>query len=173
MNKEEIQDKMKRIHEQAYKIEIQILDGGMLPVKAHQSDAGFDLFATDDIEICVGQVIKHPLNFKMKLPPGTYAEIKSKSGLGSKGMLVFAGVIDEGYRGIPHVVATNVNSYDQEYYQGRMGLMNRRRTIKISKGQKMAQMIVYPFAAAYYVVEVDSIVEDTDRGAGGFGSSGK
>ena len=108
MNVDEVKEKMQKLNEETFCIEVQKLEGGMLPFKKHATDAGFDLFATSDIELHPGQVIKHPLNIRMKLPKGTWASITTKSGLGAKGQLVYAGVIDEGYRGVPHVIMTNV-----------------------------------------------------------------
>lgn len=144
-----------------FKIEIELLEDGKLPFKAHKTDAGFDLFATSDISIFPGIVTKHPLNFKMKLPEGTYAQITSKSGLGSKGLLVYAGIIDESYRGVPHVVCTLLATD----YQTSVPLI-------IKQGQKLAQMIVHPYSPEYFMEQVEHVSEDTERGSGGFGSTG-
>ena len=95
----------------------------------------------------------------MKLPRGTYAQIESKSGLGSKGLLVYAGVIDESYRGIPHVVGTNLNIRDGQ-------------SIIIKKHQKIAQLTMRPHANEYFIRQVDVVDTDTERGEGGFGSTG-
>jgi deoxyuridine 5'-triphosphate nucleotidohydrolase len=118
----------------------------------------FDLFATEDIEIAPGHGIKHPLNIKIKLPPNTYAQIESKSGLGAKGLLVYAGVIDENYRGIPHVVGAHIR--------------HDLPPIVIKKNTKLAQMTMRPHHNRYYIVAVNRVDVDTDRGDGGFGSSG-
>ena len=144
-----------------FKIEVELLEDGKLPFKAHKTDAGFDLFATSNITIFPGVVTKHPLNFKMKLPEGTYAQITSKSGLGSRGLLVYAGIIDESYRGIPHVVCTLLATD----YQTSNPLL-------ISKGQKVAQMIIHAYSSEYYIEQVEHVSEDTERGSGGFGSTG-
>jgi len=141
-----------------FKIEVEVLEDGQIPHKAHKTDAGFDLFATRDVYVAFGQIIKHPLNIKLNLPKGTYAQITSKSGLGSKGLLVYAGIIDESYRGIPHVVCTNLNDNP--------GL------IKIEKGQKLAQLVMHSYSSEYYMEQVEHVSEDTERGSGGFGSSG-
>ena len=150
---------LQQIHKLAHEIKIEVMDGGKLPFKAHRTDAGFDLFATDDVVINPGCGIKHPLNIKMQLPRATYAQIESKSGLGAKGMLVYAGVIDETYRGIPHVVAAHVRPMDAA-------------PIYIRKGEKIAQMTMRPHSNEYYITQVDKIDTDTDRGDGGFGSTG-
>jgi len=155
---ESMRDVMASIPKSIYEIQVEVLDGGTLPVKAHMTDAGFDLFATEDIEIAPGHGIKHPLNIKIKLPPNTYAQIESKSGLGAKGLLVYAGVIDENYRGIPHVVGAHIR--------------HDLPPIVIKKNTKLAQMTMRPHHNRYYIVAVNRVDGDTDRGDGGFGSSG-
>ena len=140
-------------------IQVEVLKGAKAPYKKHKTDAGFDLFATEDIEIYFGQVIKHPVNVKLHLPEGSWAEIKTKSGLGSRGLLVYAGVIDEGYRGIIHVVMSNIKQGDDP--------------IVIKAGEKLAQMTMHPHHNGYKIEVVDKVSEDTERAAGGFGSTGK
>lgn len=157
---QEARESMQQFIDQMYRIEVEVLEGGKLPNKAHTTDAGFDLFATEDVTIEPGQVIKHPLNIKMKLPGGSWARIETKSGLGSRGMLVYAGVVDQDYRGVPHVIATNLNFKDGE-------------PIVIKKGQKIAQMTMNPHNILFRVEQVDSVDTDTARGEGGFGSTGK
>ena len=60
-------------------IKCKVLKDGQLPVKAHATDAGYDLFATEDFTVEPGQIVKHPLNIKLELPDSSYAEITSKS----------------------------------------------------------------------------------------------
>lgn len=151
-------DKLKNIHKETFCIEVEVLDGGKLPVKAHKTDAGFDLFATEDITISHGKVIKHPLNIRIKFPKNCWGRIETKSGLGAKGMLVWAGVIDEGYRGIPHVVCT---------------CLIPQNPVILKKGDKIAQMTMNPHSDQFYIEQVDSVDTASDRGEGGFGSSGK
>lgn len=165
------QEQLRKIFTEAHKIEVKVEEGGKLPYKARQSDAGFDVFATDDIVLYPGQVKKHPLNIRLKLPKGTWAEITTKSGLGAKGQLVYAGVIDEEYRGIVHVIMTNVNVI-QELDQDGLPLM-RTEPIIIKKGEKVAQMIMNPYNSQFFVEEVTELDMNTTRGEGGFGSTGK
>jgi dUTPase len=107
----------------------------------------------------------------MKLPKGTWAEITTKSGLGSKGQLVFAGVIDEEYRGIPHVIMTNLR-----FFTGDISKLNGGNVeagpIYFKKGDKLAQMIISPYCNLFNVVQVDKVETETSRGEGGFGSTG-
>lgn len=161
---------LEKIREDYFKIECEILNGGKLPYKANPTDAGFDLYATSDITIFPGQVQKHPLNIRLKLPKGTWGEITSKSGLGAKGLLVYAGVIDQEYRGIPHVVMSNIWVIDQIDPEG-YPLM-RTNPIVIKAGEKLAQLIMNPYSPEFYVEQVVSVDTNTSRGSGGFGSTG-
>lgn len=155
-------------------IKVQLGEGGQLPLKAHKSDAGFDLFASADFSVSPGQIVKHPLNIKLQLPESTYAEITSKSGNGSKGLLVYAGIIDEGYRGIIHVVMTNLNHVPYTTWVDgfQRNILLAGEVLHFKKGQKIAQMILHPYSSDYELELVDQLDENTSRGAGGFGSSG-
>lgn len=166
----EIKEKMKMMQEETFKIDVEVLEGGKMPTKAHASDAGYDLYATSDIALYPGQVLKHPLNIKLKLPKSTWAEITTKSGLGSKGQLVYAGVIDQDYRGVPHVVMTNVNIISHIDEDG-FPIM-RTEPIVIKKGEKVAQLIMNPYSSNFYMVQVDKVDTNTSRAEGGFGSTG-
>lgn len=171
MNTDDRKVMLDKLRENYFKIEVEVLADGKLPAKKNSTDAGFDLFATSDITIYPGQVMKHPLNIKMKLPPGTWGEITSKSGLGAQGLLVYAGVIDEEYRGIPHVVMSNlwiIQEVDPEGYP-----LMRTNPIIIKKGEKLAQLIMNPYSPEFYVEQVDTVDTNTSRGDGGFGSTGK
>jgi dUTP pyrophosphatase len=140
----------------AYKVKCEVMEDGTLPCKKNQSDAGFDVFAPKDIIIEKGTVYQIPLNIRLHLPTDTYMEITSKSGLGLRGLLVFAGIIDQDYRGIPCVICTNLTD----------------KPIEIKKGNKLAQGIMHPFSTRYEVEQVDKVDTNTDRGTGGFGSTG-
>jgi len=160
----------KRIYNETYEIKVEVLEGGKMPTKAHATDAGWDLYATEDITIYPGQVMKHPLNIRMELPPNTWAEITSKSGLGAKGLMVYAGVIDQAYRGIPHVVFTNlwlIDRVDEEGFP-----VMRTTPIVIKKGEKLAQLIMSPYNEGFFMTQVDKVNTDTERSTGGFGSTG-
>jgi dUTP pyrophosphatase len=156
MTKNELELLADKLYVDVYRIGVEVMENGTLPCKAHKTDAGFDLFATEDVVVKNGKITKHPLNIKLELPEGTYAEITSKSGLGVKGLLVYAGIIDEGYRGVVHVVCTNHND---------------EQDVTIKKGEKIAQMIVHPYSAEYFLEQVEGVSDNTDRGAGGFGST--
>ena len=168
-NKIKIQQELKKIHESTFKIEVKVEQDGKVPSKVRQSDAGFDLYATHDFDLYPGEVIKHPLNIRMKLPQGTWAEITTKSGLGSKGQLVYAGVIDEEYRGIPHVIMTNVKL--TSHIEDGLRVANSN-PISFKKGDKIAQLIMNPYNPHYFIEVVENIDTNTSRAEGGFGSTG-
>lgn len=164
--RKKIYEQTSKLRDQMFKIEVEVLEGGKLPAKAHKTDAGFDLYATEDITLLPGQVLKHPLNIRMKLPAGCWARIETKSGLGAKGMLVYAGVVDETYRGIPHVIMTNLKTVAEHPLAGVHPIM-------VLKGEKLAQMTMNPHSNEFFIVQVDKVDTNTDRGEGGFGSTGK
>lgn len=153
-------------------IKVELLQDGKLPIKAHKTDAGFDLFASDDFWVHPGQVVKHPLNVRLSLPESTYAEITSKSGNGSKGLLVYAGIIDESYRGIIHVVMTNLNHRPHYPTPESQPVLVPGDSLHFLQGQKIAQMIMHPYSNDYVIEQVYQIDQNTSRGSGGFGSSG-
>lgn len=164
-------DNMKKIFDDAFKIEVKVEDGGKLPHKVRYTDAGFDLFATEDITLYPGQSGKTSLNVRLKLPQNTYAEITTKSGLGSKGHSVRAGVIDEEYRGVINVIHANVALIATVDSEGFPLMLTDPLVIK--KGDKLAQLIMHPYNNAYFIEEVQELDMNTSRGEGGFGSTGK
>lgn len=168
---ENTKQQLRKIYTDAYKIEVKVEEGGKLPHKVRQSDAGFDLFATEDIKLYPGQSGKTPLNVRLKLPVNTYAEITTKSGLGSKGHSVRAGIIDEEYRGVINVIHSNV-ALIAGLDQDGLPLMNVEPLV-IKKGDKLAQLIIHPYNKQYFIEEVQEIDTNTSRGEGGFGSTGK
>lgn len=170
MKNSSMYEQLAKIRETTFKIECEVLEEGKLPSKKNPKDCGFDVFATEDVVIYPGQCKKVPLNIKLKLPQGTWANITGKSSLGAKGLLVHAGVIDEEYRGIPHVVMANVNvieAIDEEGFP-----LMRTTPIVVKKGEKLAQLIMNPYSPNFYIEPVNHIEADTDRGEGGFGSTG-
>lgn len=170
-DKGSVGEQMNKVRQEMYEIQCEVLEDGRLPSKKNQSDAGFDLFAVEDVVIYPGQTKKVPLNIKLKLPQGTWACITGKSGLGAQGLLVHAGVIDQDYRGIPHVVMANVNVIHSLDEEG-IPLMNTK-PIVVKKGEKLAQLIMNPYAPHFYIEQVEQVSTDTARGEGGFGSTGK
>ena len=128
-----------------------------LPTRAHDTDAGFDLYSPIGVNISVGATVTIPTKLAISLPENTVGLIYPRSSLGTRHGIVLAntvGVIDSGYRGEIMLVVTNHG--DSPY--------------TIHSGDRVAQLIVTPYYAPK-VIEVNEL-DATDRGAGGFGSSG-
>lgn len=128
----------------------------IIPAYAHGTDVGMDLFATENYSLKPQE--RHVFNTGLasEIPEGYFVMFKPKSGLAVKaGIDVLAGVIDSGYWGEWGVVLINLS--DQPY------------AFKV--GDKIAQAIVLKVEQPE-ILEVDQL-SDTDRGQGGFGSTGK
>jgi len=138
--------RFKRIHPDA-----------VLPSYAHPSDAGMDVRSVADVTIAPGGRALVPTGLIMLLPPLYEAQVRPRSGLALKSgvtVLNTPGTIDSGYRGEIGVILAN---FGTEAFQ-------------IRKGDKIAQIVIAPVTQPE-IVETDS-VDETDRGAGGFGSTG-
>jgi len=126
-----------------------------LPQYGHTGDAGLDLFSSIDFVLEKGQVEAIPSGVKVAIPDGYVGLIWDKSGVSLKGVHRLAGVIDSGYRGEVKVVMINLSD----------------KPFAIDKGMKIAQMLVQPITMVR-VVEAEDL-DNTSRGEGGFGSTGK
>ncbi|MFC0232738.1 dUTP diphosphatase [Vagococcus entomophilus] len=131
-----------------------LTDTAKLPVKAHLTDAGFDMFSDEDVTI-KNKTVAVSTGLSIAIEQGYYARLKARSGLTLKTPLrVLEGTIDADYRGEVKVIC-DVKS-NQSY--------------EIKKGDKIAQLIIQPLPPVD-LVEVKKL-EDTKRGNGGFGSTG-
>ena len=126
-----------------------------LPFYGHKGDAGVDLFSVVDLVLERGQVQAVSTGIKVAIPEGYVGLIWDKSGISLKGVHRLAGVIDSCYRGEVKVVMVNLS--DSPFV--------------IEKGMKIAQMLIQPLTVVN-VVEAEEL-DDTSRGEGGFGSTGK
>jgi dUTP pyrophosphatase len=126
-----------------------------LPLYQHSGDAGLDLFSAVGAVIAAGEVKAIPTGIKMSIPEGYVGLIWDKSGLSLRGAHRLAGVVDAGYRGEVRVVMANLS----------------REPFAIQKGMKIAQMLIQPVVTVE-IVEAEEL-DDTSRGEGGFGSTGR
>ena len=129
----------------------------VLPAYAHPSDAGMDLCSVEDAVIPPGGRALVHTGLVVNLPPLTEAQVRPRSGLALKhGVTVLntPGTIDSGYRGEIGVILANFGDAD----------------FAVKKGDRIAQLVIAPVTQPT-VVETDE-VDDTDRGSGGFGSTG-
>ncbi|MBN2367804.1 dUTP diphosphatase [Candidatus Woesearchaeota archaeon] len=126
------------------------------PHYAHEGDAGIDLRSSAVTVLKPGETLVVPTGIKMAIPEGYVGLVWDKSGYAAKHSIhTMAGVIDSGYRGEIKIVMKNLGKEDFE----------------IKKDMKIAQILIQPVVRAN-LVEKDSL-EDTSRGEGGFGSTGR
>ena len=127
-----------------------------LPTKAHEDDAGFDLYASEDTCISKNGVVS--TGIAVGIEKGYYGRVASRSGLSFKHDIeVGAGVIDSSYIGEIKVKLYR-HTYDDSY-------------MIIKKGDRIAQLIITPCASPK-IAEVSEL-DETSRGDSGFGSTGK
>lgn len=128
-----------------------------LPIKAHKSDAGFDLFSRDDAIIKAQSSELFDTGVHIDIPEGYVGFLKSKSGLNCKHSLVGEGVIDSGYTGPIIVKLYNHGNVDYE----------------VKKGDKISQIVFLPIPEIELnIIDAESLTQ-TARGNGGFGSTGR
>lgn len=139
-------------------LKVQKLDpAAIAPHYAHPGDAGLDLFSNEHVELQPGDSRLVKTGVSIELPPGTEGQVRPRSGLAAKHQVTVLnapGTIDEGYRGEICVILIN----------------HGRSAFVVEKGMKIAQMLVKPVIR----VEVQEVqaLSATQRGAGGFGSTG-
>jgi dUTP pyrophosphatase len=146
------------------RIEIMRMPHGLdLPLPGYQSEgaAGLDLHAAvpagKPLTIGPSEYASVPTGIAIALQAGTEGQIRPRSGLASRhGITVLnaPGTIDSDYRGEIHVLLVNLGS----------------QAFSVERGMRIAQLVVAPVLRAQ-LVEVDNL-KNTDRGAGGFGSTG-
>ena len=134
-------------------------EGAQLPTYAHTGDHA-DIYAVEDTTIepnTFGNMV--PTGLKMEIPQGWAISVRPRSGLSKKTCLRISntpGSIDTGYRGEINILFDNIGF----------------EPITIHKGDRIAQLVLEKQYQAIFI-PVEKVSEDTDRGAGGFGSSGK
>jgi dUTP pyrophosphatase len=130
------------------------------PTKAHITDAGFDLYADEEVILKYGETTAILTNIAIELPEGYVADVRPRSGLTLySGLRVHYGTIDSGYRNGIGIICEN----------GDHGALCNR-TVRIKKGQKIAQLVILPIPEIT-LQEVEEL-SDSDRGVNGFGSTG-
>ena len=132
----------------------------ILPTKAHPTDACFDIYADIPVSVCIdpNKTVSIHTGFTTEIPQGYYAAVYARSGLGIKKGIRLAndvGIIDADYRGEWMVALHN----DSETFYW------------VSPGDRIAQFSIHEVIPCE-LEEVEELT-NTDRGEGGFGSSGK
>lgn len=127
------------------------------PVRAHKNDAGMDLYTTETVTLGPneGQVVK--TGIAVEIPEGFVGKIEDRSSMGKNGIRTMGGVVDSGYTGEVGVILWNVS----------------KKVHQIMAGDKIAQMLIYKVETPSISIYADLFPSDSERGDGGFGSTGK
>jgi dUTP pyrophosphatase len=128
-----------------------------VPRTAKKGDVAFDLYSIIDYELRPGERFAVPTGIAVEIPPGYEGQVRPRSGLALKeGITVLntPGTIDSGYRGEVKTIMINHNG----------------ESFKITKGMRISQLAIRPVPEVEFI-EVDDL-SDTERGEGGFGSTG-
>jgi dUTP pyrophosphatase len=149
-----------------------------MPTYAHLTDAGMDIYLTEDIVIHPGETVLIPTGIKVAIPLGYELQVRPKSGRSLKSKLRIAntpGTIDAGYRDEIGVIIDNIEPFIKSAdidENGRLYNIEFGSSHTIGKGEKFAQLVLCEVPKAiFYQVETVSAIENDGR-AGGFGSTG-
>jgi dUTP diphosphatase len=134
-------------------------DDAVLPSRAHEGDAGLDLYASEAVHLGPGERKSVGTGVAIEIPPGYAGQVLPRSGLAKKHGIALVnspGLIDPGYRGEIRVLLLNTDP-EAEF--------------EVAPGDRIAQLMLTPIALAE-PVEAEALSESA-RGDGGFGSSGR
>ena len=142
----------------SYHLKIKRVDpDAKLPYRANKGDAGLDLFSIEEKVIEPGETALIRTGIQIELPKGTEAQVRPRSGLALKHSVTILnspGTIDQGYRGEINVILIN----------------HGRELFQVEKQMRIAQMVIAPVLSVT-LEEIDTL-SASERGEGGFGSSG-
>ena len=130
-------------------------EGAVKPTRAHEYDAGLDLYAMEDGYIRCNQSRTFDTGVHVEIPEGYVGLVKSKSGLMCNHGIITDGTIDAHYTGSVRVCLFNHGTSKYE----------------VKAGDKIAQLVIVPCLLPE--LEMVDKLEDTDRGDNGFGSTGR
>jgi dUTP pyrophosphatase len=128
-----------------------------LPVKAHPTDAGFDLAIPAECRLGPHEHGRIDFEIVIEIPPGWYGQIFGRSSVFHRGLCVHPGVIDADYRGTIQLLIANQLPTPQV----------------LSRGDRLAQLLVLPVPAVTITPVAPERLSQTARGAGGVGSTGR
>lgn len=132
-----------------------LTDTARIPTRGSGEAAALDLYADETIDLQPGAVTSVRLGIATAFPRGYAAMIWDRSGMGKRGLHVFGGVVDSDYRGEWKVLLYNATGY----------------VYRVRQGDRVAQAVLQA-VQGWPIIEVETL-EGTNRGDGGFGSTGK
>lgn len=150
---------------EAMTLKVKRWPSGKLPTRATDGSAGWDLHACERVEVAGRAEVA--TGIAVEIPRGHVGLVRGRSGLARRGVRVFEGTIDSDYRGELRVLTTRMAATPNAHGV----LVNRGEPIVIEPGDRIAQLVIVP-VPEIEIVEVDEL-SATERGEGGFGSSGR
>jgi len=131
-----------------------------MPTKGSIHAAGWDLYAIEDMTIPFRKSMKIRTGIKVAIPNGYEGQVRSRSSLGKRGLILPHGIgtIDSDYRGELFVLMTWIG--ESESYT-------------VTAGERIAQLLIYPIPEVNFTEVNQEELGTTERGIGGFGSTGK
>ena len=136
-------------------MKIKLDSGAYMPTRAHDTDAGLDIRSPIAATVFPKDSVIIDTGVHIELPNNTVGMLKSKSGLNVKHDITSEGVIDVGYTG--SIVVKLYNHGNKPY--------------SVKRGDKITQLVIMPIV--YPNIELVENLEETERGNGGFGSTGR
>ena len=137
------------------KLNIKLDESAKTPTRAHETDAGLDLYAAETLYIAPHEWAVVETGVHVEIPKGFVGLLTSTSGLMGNHGLTCRGTLDSGYTGTVKAVIFN----------------HSRQVYKVEAGQKVTQLVILPIITPE--VEVVEELEETERGSQGFGSTGR
>lgn len=163
------------VDKRAIQIPIEICNPeAKIPTYAHKGDAGMDVYSTIDVTIAPGETKLIPLGFKVAIPEGYELQVRPRSGFSLRTHLRVAnapGTIDSGYRDEVGVILHNCAPTIQDFGDGRAETCLYGPSYTISKGDRIAQLVLQAVPTALFVKTSDISKIGEDRN-GGWGSTG-
>ena len=155
-------------------------ESAISPQKANYNDAGFDLFADEDVTLAYGETAAVQTNIAIELPDGFMADVRPRSGLTLNSALrVHYGTIDAGYRGSIGIICENASHTDKmtsvcnmlhaHLVEQEEPVLVYNASIEIKRGDKIAQLVIQRIPDITFLEA--SNLTDSSRGANGFGST--
>ena len=141
-------------------VHIKLLDPELpAPAYAKPGDAGADLRSRIDFELEPGERALVPTGVAIALPEGYVGLVHPRSGLATKNGITIVnapGTVDSGYRGEIRICLINLDT---------------KTAVELQEGERVAQLVVVPFISAQFIPVAE--IDETERGQGGYGSTGQ
>jgi dUTP pyrophosphatase len=135
-------------------MKIKLLNPDCMPTKKYSFDAGWDLRASESLIICPGEVAKIGAGIAVEIPKGYVGDIRPRSSISARGLILPIGTVDAGYTGEIGIILINASNDAK----------------RIEKGERIAQLVITPCLLPN--LEIVDELPKTERNSPGFGSTG-